>query len=269
MAFSYSKISAAMGLSTVLLLSACSNSEAPKNNTLTASTPATGEASNLSERNAEQRLIHTLEAHFKLANIPAKILEIKPTEVPKMYWVNLEGMGAVYASADGKYIFQGDIIRLGEKSLHNVSKELQSDVNKRHFEQLKSEDLLIYKAKGKTKHVIYVFTDTSCPYCHKFHEQMDEMNRKGIEVRYIAWPRGEDFIPTMESVWCSEDRHAGFDLAIQDQPLAPATCQNPVRDQYQLGINIGVNGTPAIYNEQGQYLGGYLSTTELIKHLDN
>ena len=55
-----------------------------------------------------------------------------------------------------------------------MSVKLQSDVNKKIFANLKAEDLLIYPAKSKTKHVIYVFTDVSCPYCHKFHEQMDE-----------------------------------------------------------------------------------------------
>jgi thiol:disulfide interchange protein DsbC len=53
------------------------------------------------------------------------------------------------------------------------------------------------------------------------------------------------------SVWCSEDRKAAFDQAIQGLPVQAAQCKNPVRDQYQLGLNMGVNGTPAIYNSGG------------------
>ncbi len=41
-------------------------------------------------RNAKQRLIETLQKQFKNANINVKILDIKPTEVPNLYWVNLE-----------------------------------------------------------------------------------------------------------------------------------------------------------------------------------
>lgn len=41
-----------------------------------------------------------------------------------------------------------------------------------------------------------------------------------------------------------------------------------MREQYQLGLNMGVNGTPAIYNVDGEYLGGYLTPDELIKRLD-
>lgn len=269
MTFARTKIFIACLLATGLGLSACSNSNNSdkKQDTLTASAPATGEASNLSERNAQQRLISTLEIHFKKAGINAKITGIKTTEVPNMSWVSLEGMAPVYVTNDGKYLIQGDVIRLGDKELHNVSETLQSDVNKKIFANLKAEDLLIYPAKGKTKHVIYVFTDVSCPYCHKFHEQMDEMNSKGIEVRYIAWPRGEQHMPAMEAIWCNSDRRAAFDQAIAGGSITPTTCKNPVKDQYQMGLNIGVNGTPGVYSSEGLYLGGYMSTSELLDRL--
>ncbi|MFX8627144.1 DsbC family protein, partial [Acinetobacter baumannii] len=235
----------------------------------TATAPATGEASTIIERNAKQRLIETLQKQFKNANINVKILDIKPTEVPNLYWVNLEGMTSVYTTSDGKYLIQGDVIRLGGKELHNIGDNLQASENKKHLAALKNEDLIVYPAKGgKAKHVIYVFTDASCPYCHKLHEHLAEINEKGIEVRYIAWPRGEQFMPTMEAVWCSADRKAAFNQAVQGINIPPAQCKNPVREQYQLGLNMGVNGTPAIYNVDGQYLGGYLTPDELVKRLD-
>ena len=173
-----SKIFIACTLASSLAISACSNSnnDEKKQNTLTASAPATGEASNLSERNTQQRLINTLQQHFKKANINAKVLDIKTTEVPNLYWVNLEGMSSVYATADGKYIIQGDVLRLGDSKIHNVSENLQSAANKKLLADLKTEDLLVYKAQGKTQHIVYVFTDASCPYCHKLHEHFDRFH---------------------------------------------------------------------------------------------
>ncbi len=211
-----------------------------KKDALTATAPATGEASTIIERNAKQRLIETLQKQFKNANINAKILDIKPTEVPNLYWVNLEGMTSIYTTSDGKYLIQGDVIRLGGKELHNIGDNLQASENKKHLAALKNEDLIVYPAKGgKAKHVIYVFTDASCPYCHKLHEHLAEINEKGIEVRYIAWPRGEQFMPTMEAVWCSADRKAAFNQAVQGVSIPPAQCKNPVREQYQLGFKHG------------------------------
>ena len=165
MLFTRSKLVLACTLASTLLVSACSKeNSAQKQDALTASAPATGEASTLNERNAQQRLVSTLEKHFKTANINAKILAVKKTEVPNLYWVSLEGMGSVYATTDGQYIIQGDVIRLGDKQLHNVSEALQATENKKHLAALKTEDLIVYPAQGgKAKHVIYVFTDSSCP----------------------------------------------------------------------------------------------------------
>lgn len=270
MTFARSKFFIVCAIASSISISACSNSDnnEQKQGALTASTPATGEASNLSERNAQQRLIQTLTEGLKTAGINAKIESVKPTEVPHLFWVSIEGMPSVYATADGKYIIQGDVIRLGDKQLHNVSEPLQAEQNKILLSQLKTDDLIVYKAKGKTKHVVYIFTDASCPYCHKLHEQMADINAKGIEVRYIAWPRGEQFMPAMENVWCSKDRQAAFNKAIAGEELEPAACKSPVAAQYQLGVKMGVNGTPAIYNADGTYLGGYLTADELANRLN-
>lgn len=271
MHFTRSKFVMMCTLATGVMLSACSQSEQPKKDdgTLTATAPATGQASNLTERNAQQRLIQNLQKNFKTANINVKVLDIKPTEVPNIYWVNLKGMPPIYTTADGKYLIQGDLIRLGDKTLHNVGESFQSEMSKKALTSLKIEDLIVYPAKGKTKHVVYVFTDISCPYCHKLHEHMDEINAAGIEVRYVAWPRGEQFMPAMQSVWCSADRKQAFDQAIAGAQLPPATCQNPVKNQYELGLSIGVNGTPAIYSQEGVYLGGYMTAAQIQEALNN
>lgn len=252
------------------MLSACSkdkNAE-QKTDSLTATAPATGQASPILERNAKQRLINTLQEGLKKANINVKIIDIKTTEVPNLYWVNLEGMPSVYATADGKYIIQGDVLRLGESKLQNVSQALQATENKKQFAALNPKDLIVYPAQGQTQHVVYVFTDANCPYCHKLHEHIPELNAKGIEVRYIAWPRGDQFFPAMEAIWCSSDRKAAFNAVVQGQQTVPTQCNSPVKAQYQLGIKIGVNGTPAIYSEDGLYLGGYLSPEELEQRLE-
>lgn len=43
--------------------------------------------------------------------------------------------------------------------------------------------MIVYKA-AQEKHVITVFTDITCGYCHKLHEEMKDYNALGITVRY-------------------------------------------------------------------------------------
>jgi hypothetical protein len=159
MLFTRSQLFIACALTSTLLISACSKeNSAQKPDALTASAPATGEASTLNERNAQQRLVSTLEKHFKTANINAKILAIKKTEVPNLFWVSLEGMGSVYATSDGQYIIQGDVIRLGEKQLKNVSEALQATENKKHLAALKTEDLIVYPAQGVKRNTSFMYS---------------------------------------------------------------------------------------------------------------
>ncbi len=259
----------ASALCATMLLTGCSKEpKTDKDEPLTATAPATGQANTLIEGNAKKKLISTLQANLKKANIDAKILDVRATEVPNIFWVNLEGLTAVFTTADAKYILQGDIVRLGGSELKNIGEAFQAEKNKHLFDALKESDLIVYPAKGKTQHVVYVFTDVSCPYCHKLHEHMPEFNEKGIEVRYIAWPRGEQFLPAMESIWCSKDRKASWDLVAAGAPAPAANCKNPVKDQYKLGVSVGVNGTPAIYSVDGEYLGGYMTPDELTARLD-
>ncbi|WP_406564534.1 DsbC family protein [Acinetobacter qingfengensis] len=256
-------------IASTIFLSACSKNDSNNKDdqAITATTPVSGEASTLTENNALQRLKQTLQANFEQSGIKAKIQTIRTTEIPNMYWVTLEGFPSVLASSDAKYIFQGDVIRLGDKKVQQITEGLKALDNKTKLAALKLEDLIVYPAQGKTKHIVYVFTDSSCPYCHKLHEHLNDMTSKGIEVRYIAWPRGEQFFATMQNIWCSADRKAAFDASVKGQPLQATQCTNPVMAQYQLGLDMGVNGTPAIYNQDGQYLGGYMTPDDLLERL--
>jgi len=46
-----------------------------------------------------------------------------------------------------------------------------------------------------------------------------------------------------------------------------ATCDNPVRTHYELGMRMGVRGTPALISEDGQELGGYVPAAQLIQYV--
>ena len=85
-------------------------------------------------------------------------------------------MTSVYTTSDGKYLIQGDVIRLGDKELHNIGDSLLSLRKQKASCCFKKMVRLnfVYPAKAvvKLKHVIYVFTDASCPYCHKLHEHL-------------------------------------------------------------------------------------------------
>ena len=58
-----------------------------------------------------------------------------------------------------------------------------------------------------------------------------------------------------------------MDAAKNGLPVTAPSCKDPVEAQHQLGMQLGVNGTPAIYSADGKYLGGYIPAAELAKML--
>jgi thiol:disulfide interchange protein DsbC len=50
--------------------------------------------------------------------------------------------------------------------------------------------------------------------------------------------------------------------------MDPAQCENPVADQYRLGIAMGVTGTPALLTPEGQLIPGYVPPAQLRQRLD-
>jgi len=132
------------------------------------------------------------------------------------------------------------------------------------------KEMIVYKAPQE-KHVITVFTDTSCGYCQKLHSEMADYNRLGITVRYLAFPRGgikSATYNTMVSIWCADDQKLAMDNAKKRREIAPETCKNTVKEQYELGLFFGVNGTPAIILEDGSLKPGYLPADRLVQMLE-
>lgn len=190
-----------------------------------------------------------------------------------LYQVNSRNYEPVMVTGDGRYLIQGDLLELRNGAISNVSDQMMAEDRAKALAQVKPQDMVIFPATGgKAKRVIYVFTDPDCGYCRKFHQQVEAINARGIEVRYLAFPRGGLSSPVagkLSSVWCSRDRQRALTDAKRGVALAaaPLACKSPVGQQYSLGNGLGVRGTPAIFGQDGMQIGGYLPVDELAKAL--
>ncbi len=216
----------------------------------------------------EAELIKILSANLAVSGIEADIKSIEAIEVEGLYWVRVEGIPAFFTDKSGKYVIQGDVIKVGADKPVDITANLNAQVNKEILAKVKKEEMIIYPAKGETKDIIYVFTDATCPYCHKLHEEVAELNAKGIEVRYLAWPRNKRAEPIMQAVWCAKDQKDAMDKIQAGTPIEPNNCDSKVvESQTELGFALGVQGTPAIFTESGEKIGGYLPAKAIEKAL--
>lgn len=198
----------------------------------------------------------------------ANDIQIQPSPLKGLQEVVLEG-NIFYMSEDGRYLIRGgEILDLKEKA-KNITEERRNGIRVSAMKELKEEDQIIFKPK-ETKYVINVFTDVDCFYCAKLHKDMSKYNDQGIEVRYIAFPRGGMSSPTykiMVSVWCAEDKHQAMTDAKNAKTVPQKECTNPVSKQFEFGRKLGVSGTPALLMPNGELLPGYVPAEKLVQFL--
>lgn len=108
--------------------------------------------------------------------------QIQPSPVTGVAVVSTS-QGIFYISDDGRYLVQGPMFDMSGKTPKNITNQVLVD----ELNSLKNE-MIIYKSPHE-KYIITVFTDLTCPYCLKLHNENNELNNKGITVRYLAFPR--------------------------------------------------------------------------------
>ena len=199
------------------------------------------------------------------------IISVQPSVAPGLYEVHLTGGPLLYATADGDFFIAGDLYSVGVGGIVNLAEQQRDIARKALLADVAREDMIIFSAAGETKASVTVFTDVDCFYCQKLHKEVPAMNKAGIEIRYMAYPRagvGSESYRKIASAWCSEDRQQAITALKNRQAVADNVCPgNPVADQFMLGQQVGVRGTPALVLENGQMLPGYVSAEELANTL--
>lgn len=197
----------------------------------------------------------------------AKIDAIEPAPMPGFQQV-IVGSQLVYVSDDGKYIMQGKLFdTASQKDL--TSSRLAIDV-KTKLDAVPAARRIVFAPAGKPQYKITVFTDIDCGYCRKLHSQIAEYNKRGIEVDYLFFPRsgvGTESWDKAVSVWCAKDRKATFTAAKGGQTPPVLKCDNPIAEDFALGAQVGVDGTPAIFMADGVKIGGYLDPDQMLARL--
>ncbi len=232
-------------------------------------------------------LVHPIPGHAQkldsdtAANIEDKVLkelrdarpdlsfgQPKPSPIEGYFEVSLSGAQTIYVAESGEHFFSGELYFAEPGRFVNATEMARARDRLEALATLKKEDMIIFSPQGETKGVLTVFTDVTCGFCRKLHNQMDEMNGLGIEVRYMAYPRSgirRDGAYTREyeqtaKAWCTENRKSTLTDLKNNRPVEVQTCDSPVvEEHYRIGGSFGVSGTPAIILPDGSLLPGYRS----------
>lgn len=194
-------------------------------------------------------------------------IAISETPIEGLLMVQVSG-DIVYATSDGKYLIQGRVIDLDTRE--DLTEGAKAEVRREVMADMDTSKQIVF-APEEPAYELTVFTDIDCGYCRKLHEQVPEYNKEGISIRYMAFPRagiGSRSYEKAVTVWCSDDQQQAMTEAKAGAEMAPIQCDNPVAEQYQLGMTLGVSGTPALLTPDGELIPGYVPPAQLRQRLD-
>ncbi len=193
---------------------------------------------------------------------------VSETPISSLYEVGIDGQ-IIYLSEDGRYVLQGEMIELSSRS--NLTEQRRADARRIALDNLQESEMVIFSpAAESVKHTVTIFTDIDCGYCRRMHQEIESYLAQGIKVRYLAFPRsgpGTESFDKAVSVWCSDDTLDAMTRAKLGQSIESRTCPNPVENQYELGQQLGIRGTPSILLENGEIIPGYLPAERLAATL--
>jgi len=191
---------------------------------------------------------------------------VKDAPLPGYYEIVI-GTQVVYLSKNGRFLLLGEVIDAGSRT--NLTKVRRNELVAERLKSVDKKDMIII-GPDHPKRYITVFTDVDCPYCAKLHLEVPQLNKAGIEVRYLLFPRsgiGSRGYYRALGVWCAKDQIKAIGIAKAGGEIELKKCENPIQQHIQLGLEVGVEGTPAIVVDDGTLIGGYLPAPDLIERL--
>jgi len=207
-------------------------------------------------------------ALLKLLPAGSKLEDLRPSPIPGIYEF-MQGAEVSYLTADGKYFLDGNLYDMATRE--NLTETQRTHARLAMISAVPESQMVIFGPKNPL-YTITVFTDVDCAYCRKLHSEMAELNRLGVRVRYMFYPRtgpNTESWKKAEIVWCSADRNDALTRAKAGAKLdMTKTCgATPVAREYALGQSLGVRGTPAIVTERGDYIAGYMAPRDLVQEI--
>ena len=174
-----------------------------------------------------------------------------------------------YATNDGKYLIVGNVINLNTKE--SITENTKMNQRLSIIDSIDMKNFMIFKPK-KTDHILTIFTDTSCPYCQKLHNEIPDLLENNIEIRYVLFSRNGNDVDAYQqlvSAWCSADKvDALEDLFAGDILDDISDCENPIARNFDYAGSLSVEGTPTIFLEDGRIIPGYQNYENILAFIN-
>lgn len=200
-----------------------------------------------------------------------RLTELPPLEsartTPMAGLIELRVAGHIYyTDPAGDFLIDGQLI--DTRSQRNLTEERMDEVNRAALAALGTRDAVVWKS-GNGKRRLVVFSDPNCGYCKQLEREIQKLKDVTV-LTYMIGILGDDSRAKVDNVWCSKDRtQTWLDWMLQGvtPPRAMGNCASPGQRNLQLAQKLRVNGTPAIFFEDGSRIPGAANAATLEQRL--
>ena len=219
---------------------------------------------------SDEDVAQAIEKRLQDAGLGVEVHSVRPAPIAGMQEVEVGGDGYFYVTDDGRYLLAGNLYELQDDDIVGITDQRRKAKRQALMADVPDSEMLIYSPESEPLAAVAVFTDTDCGFCRRLHTSMEEYHAHGIEVRYLAYPRAGVGSPTYEkmvSAWCANDPLEALTTLKLGEEIPAKSCVNPVAEQYALGQEVGLSGTPAIVLPDGELLNGLVGADDLAELL--
>lgn len=184
-------------------------------------------------------------------------------------------------SEDGRYILGGDVVDMQDKV--NYLEAAKDQSRKRIVSSLTEDQYIEYPSKlDETKGVLYIYSDVTCGYCQKLHEEYAEINEAGYDIKVVPFvrnvgsPNFEESRAYKNTVAMMSVQDQARKREIHDQLMLGDSVDytenntvgvNAVKNGIESGVKVGLQGTPHLVFDDGRSVSGYVPALSLLKIL--
>ncbi|XZG71178.1 DsbC family protein [Chitinibacteraceae bacterium HSL-7] len=203
-------------------------------------------------------------------SLQRKVDSVATTPVNGVFEVVLEGNQVIYSTADGKYMFVGDLVDVAKRQ--SLTEARVAELTKVDVSKLPLENA-IKDVRGNGKRTLYVFSDPDCPFCKKL-ERESLAGITNVTIYTFLFP-----LPTLHPdaerksrlIWCDKNRTEAWKNWILNEKLPEGgkdDCQNPIQSNMALAQSLQISGTPALIFGDGRLVSGAIPKPQLEALLD-
>lgn len=204
------------------------------------------------------------------------IKNITENGLSNVYNVEMINGQSFKIDSSGNYLIKGDIFLISDSKLLLTDSFKQAS-NASILSVFDEKNLIVYKGINGGSKKVFVFVDYTCPFCFKFHSnEIENLNNNDVDVVLLPFPRtgNKKILKNLINIFClpeNELKKEELSKAYQQKENYNLDYQCDKEIYYtnlmSLGIDFEIHGTPAIFSENGKYIGGSMTAKELLERL--